>query len=141
MEHISNDKVCVNYAFYNAMSVYDYYRLDFDEVVDLYQVSQDFTAYLNTSVKKSKNYFFYFGCLLVKNYLNGHQSLDVVVQEFLSDHRYVDCPTGDLLKFCCNHQKIIDMGDFCAALQQYLSRKNNISNQDSKAIEWMLDNF
>lgn len=48
MEHVSNDKICVNYAFYNAMSVYDYYSLDFDEVVDLYQVSQDFTEYLNT---------------------------------------------------------------------------------------------
>lgn len=141
MEHTQHDSICINYAFYNAMSIYDYYSLNFDEVADLYQVSQEFTEYLNTSVKKSKNYFFYFGCLLVKNYLNGHQSLDMVVQEFVSDHRYTDSATSDLLRFFCNHQKILNMGDFCVALQQYFSRKNNINNQDFEAINWMIYNF
>lgn len=123
MENISNDNVCVNYAFYNAMSVYEYYNLSFDQIVDLDRMPPDFIEYLNTSVRKSKNYFFYLGCLLVKNFLSEDKDLKFVMDEFLIDHRYLDCPTADLFKMQSNHQEIVDMSNFCVGLQQYFSRK------------------
>jgi hypothetical protein len=46
MEHAQHDNVCVNYAFYNAMSVYEYYDLSFDQIVDLDRMPPDFVEYL-----------------------------------------------------------------------------------------------
>lgn len=141
MEHISNDSVCVNYAFYNAMSFYEYYRLSTEEISDLYKISPDFIAYLNGSFKKSKNHFFYLGCLLTQYYLTGRTNLNMVISEFVSHQHYLDCPTKDLLTLCLHGQHVVEMERFCQALQQYFSRKNNINSQDFNAIEWMLYNF
>lgn len=141
MENISNDNVCVNYAFYNAMSFYDYYKLSPEEIADLYQLSPDFRAYLNGSFNKSNNHFFYLGCLLTQYYLTGRTNLNTVISEFVSHQHYLDCPIKDLLTLCLHGQHVVEMEQFCLALQQHFSRKNNINSQDFKTIEFLLDEF
>ncbi len=141
MEHTQHDNVCVNYAFYNAMSVREYYDLSFDQIVDLDRMPPDFIDYLNTSVRKSKNYFFYLGCLIVRSFLSEDKNLDFIVDEFMSDYHYLYCSTGDLFRLRFNHQDIINMDDFCLSLQRYFSRKKKLDNHDIKIIQWMLDEF